>query len=216
MKAPFISFEGGEGGGKSTQIQLLAKYLREKGQDVCITREPGGTPGAEELRNLLLNGSPDRWDAWTELMLNSASRRDHMIRKVVPMCKKGTWVVSDRYVDSSRVYQGLVGGVPLVDVDHLQFSMLKLPKPDLTVLLDLSVEQGMERVKKRHIQVENVGQKKEDRYEKKGLYFHERVRDAFLQLSALEPERFIVVRADQSVEDVAVQICAEVNRRWSL
>jgi len=214
MKAPFISFEGGEGCGKSTQIQLLASYLRDCHQDVIVTREPGGTPGGEELRDLLLNGSPEKWHPWAELLLNNASRQDHVMRKVAPMCEKGTWVISDRYADSSRVYQGLVGGVPLEDVDRLQFRMLKLPKPDLTFLLDLPVEKGLQRVEKRHVKIEKTNLKKEDRYEKKGLAFHKKIRSAFLYLASLEPERFIVLDAAQTEEELASQIRDEVYTRY--
>lgn len=214
MTAPFISFEGGEGCGKSTQIKKLEKYLLACKKDVFVTREPGGTPGGEELRDLLLNGSPDKWHPWAELLLNNASRQDHVMRKIAPMCAQGTWVISDRYADSSRVYQGLVGGVPLDDVDQLQFKMLKLPRPDLTFLLDIPFEKGLERVEKRHVEIEKTDLKKEDRYENKGLDFHKKVRTAFLYLASLEPERFVILDAEQKEEELAAQIKEVVYKRY--
>lgn len=199
-----ITFEGGEGAGKSTQVGRLADRLRAANLDVVVTREPGGTPGAESVRRLLVEGAADRWSAGTELMLINAARMDHVERLVAPAIHRGAWVLCDRFVDSTRVYQGLVGGVGVDLVDRLHGDFLGLPWPDLTILLDLDSGAGLER---RH---QGGGG---SRFEAKGDEFHEQVREGFLALAASEPNRIIVVDAEPSAAAVESEIANVVTGR---
>lgn len=206
-RAPLLTFEGGEGTGKSTQLRLLAARLRAQGLDPLATREPGGTPGAEAVRRLLLEGSVDRWLPLSELYLVLAARADHVARVVAPARAAGRWVLCDRFVDSTRVYQGLAGGLGLALVDRLQEPAVAGHWPDLTILLDLPAEHGLAR--RNH-----AG--KSGRFEEKDLAFHERVREGFLELAAAEPERFVVFAADAPAEQLAARIFAEVCRRFGI
>jgi len=193
----FITLEGGEGAGKTTQIGLLEEHLRGSGHDVMTTREPGGTPGAEQIRGLVTNGPVDRWHPMTELLLMMAARSDHVERVLRPSLTAGFWVISDRFHDSSRVYQGLAGGLGLDVVDRLHEPLLVGTLPDLTLVLDLPVETGLAR---RHAGG-GAG-----RFEAKDHAFHETVRKGFLELSRREPRRIRVVDATLPVAAVARQI----------
>ncbi|HYL48994.1 MAG TPA: dTMP kinase, partial [Stellaceae bacterium] len=168
----FITLEGGEGAGKSTQARLLVAALQRAGIDALETREPGGSPGAEAIRDLLLRGSPDAWDAQTEALLMVAARRNHLVHTIRPALTAGRWVVSDRYADSTMAYQGFGRGLPLEPLRELhRFICEDLRHPDLTLILDLPVEIGLQRA--RH----------PNRFERMGQDFHQRMRDGFLAIA---------------------------------
>ena len=200
----FITLEGGEGAGKSTHIQAIKQQLEARGITVLLTREPGGTKGAEAIRNLVVNGVGDRWDPLTELFLMMAARQDHVTRCVAPALAAGNWVISDRFHDSSRVYQGLAGGLGLALVDQFHAPILATAKPDLTILIDLDPQIGLQR---------RAGQAAGTRFEAKGLAFHEKVRDGFLTLAQMEPSRFLVVDGAQELASVEAEILAGVEQR---
>jgi dTMP kinase len=202
-----ITFEGGEGAGKSTQIEHLAEALRGAGIDPLVTREPGGTPGAEQIRALLLEGAPDRWLPLTEVLLLLAARHDHVVRRIAPALTAGRWVVCDRFIDSTRVYQGIAGAVDRALIDRLHGAVLGDLGPDLTVILDIPVELGLGRRR------EALGH---HRYEQMTSAFHERVREGFLAIARAEPERCTVVAANRSVEDVASEVRAVVTQRFGI
>lgn len=209
MDAPkFITFEGGEGGGKSTQLKRLSVSLKRAGFAVCLTREPGGAPSAEEIRNLLVSGAVDRWQPQSEAFLNYAARVEHVSRTVKPALAGGQWVLSDRFADSTMAYQGYGHGLDLEDLQSLYRIALGEFRPDLTIILDIPVELGLERAGSRG--------DSEDRYERMGEGFHQRLRDGFLAIAAAEPERCKVVDASKPVDDVEVQIRQQVSARFNL
>lgn len=193
----FVTFEGGEGAGKTTQIARAAAWLAGRGLSVLQTREPGGTEGAEAIRRLLLEGEPGRWTGRGELLLVLAARVEHLDRVIEPALAAGSWVLCDRYLDSTRVYQGMAGGLGLEFVDRLQQDVLGLRLPDLTLVLDLPVEQGLAR---RHADGAS------SRFERKGPAFHARVREGFRTLAAAEPARIALVDASLSPDEVALAI----------
>jgi len=205
MAGRFITFEGGEGGGKSTQLKLLAETLRDRGGEVVTTREPGGSPGAEEIRKLLVSGDTDRWDATTEMLLHSAARRDHLVKTVWPALARGAWVLCDRFADSTMAYQGYGHGVPRDVIGHLTRLTLGDFTPNLTLVLDLPEEIGLTRAGGRG--------GAEDRYERMGDAFHARLRQGFLAIAAAEPDRCAVIDAGGSVETVRAAILAVVETR---
>jgi dTMP kinase len=203
----FVTFEGGEGAGKSTQIARLATRLGAVGLPVLRTREPGGTEEAEAIRRLLLEGRAERWTPTAELLLVAAARAEHLARVIEPALEAGVWVLCDRYLDSTRVYQGLAGGVGLERVDRLQGELLRFRLPDLTILLDLPVEVGLAR---------RGAAGAASRFERKGRAFHEQVREGFRRLAAAEPERIVLVDADRSAEEVEAAIVALVRARFGV
>jgi dTMP kinase len=203
----FITFEGGEGAGKSTQLKRLAETLRGRGHEVVTTREPGGSPGAEQIRALLVSGDPDRWDGMTEALLHFAARRDHLRRTVWPALEAGAWVLCDRFADSTLAYQGFGHGLPHQDIRDLYRLAVGDFKPDLTLILDLPVETGLTRAAGRGGD--------EDRYEKMKGGFHQRLRDGFLSIAATEPDRCAVVPADRPLDDVTAAILAVIDERLS-
>ncbi len=207
-RGQFITLEGGEGSGKSTQLRRLATTLAERGLKVVTTREPGGSPGAEAIRDLLVKGDTDRWDAVTEALLHFAARRDHLRVTVRPALARGAWVVSDRYADSSLVYQGVGQGVDRGVLDTLFGIATDGLKPDLTLVLDVPVEIGLARAGARR--------GAEDRYERMGEALHRRLRDGFLAIAAAEPQRCVVIDAAGSIDDVAAAIRAAVDARFEL
>jgi dTMP kinase len=207
-KGRFITFEGGEGTGKSTQVDLLASALADAGVDVISTREPGGAPGAEEIRNLLVNGATNRWTPMSEALLNYAARAEHLDKTVFPALEKGQWVISDRFADSTLAYQGFGHGVERGALDKLGSAVLGDFKPDLTIIFDLDLEVGLARAGAR-------GQG-EDRFERMGHDFHERLRQGFLQIASEEPERCAVIDASASIEQVAAAIRSLVSERLSV
>jgi dTMP kinase len=207
-RARFITFEGGEGSGKTTQIQRLLARLQPLVGEVAVTREPGGSIGAEQIRNLLVNGPPERWSAETETLLMYAARRDHIERFITPALRNGTWVVSDRFHDSTRAYQGAAGGAPAALIDALEHTVLDGLKPDLTLILDLPVAIGLARAAMR-----DDG---EARFEAKGEEFHERLRQAFLHIARREPDRCVVIDAEGSIDAIEARIWAAVSERLSV
>ena len=212
MAGKFITLEGGEGAGKSTQAPRLAAHLERAGHTVCITREPGGAPGAEAIRELLVTGDPGRWDAVTETLLHYAARRSHLTDTIRPALARGEWVVCDRFADSTLAYQGYVGGVDMGFISEIHARVVGDLTPDLTLILDLPPEAGLARAQVRS-QARGEG---EDRYERMGLDFHRRLRAAFLEIAAKEPERCMVVDADGDMETVAARIKGAVEDRLEI
>lgn len=193
----FVTFEGIDGSGKSTQAARLAAHLRARGHDVVLTREPGGSPGAEEIRRLLVEGDPDRWSAETDILLFTAARRDHLEKTIEPALAAGKVVISDRFADSTRVYQGATRGELEETVDALHRLMIGR-EPDLTFLIDMDPEAALRRGLAR-----NSG---EDRYEDFGADFQVRLRDGFLALARRHPERIRVIDGMRSADEVARDI----------
>lgn len=204
-KGRFITFEGGEGTGKSTQVARLVDRLRARDLEVLQTREPGGSDGAEEIRNLALNGDAGRWSPMTETLLMFAARSDHLERTIRPALEAGRWVVCDRFADSSRAYQGAGGGVPSVFIETLDAAVVGPTQPDLTLVFDLPVEVGLERAFGRGLF--------ETRFESKGLAFHERLRNGFREIAAAHPERCVIVDADGDLDTVAARVWSVVEDR---
>jgi len=193
-----ITFEGGEGAGKSTQIRRLAARLEKAGRDVVLTREPGGETGAEDIRKLLVTGEPGRWEPLTEVLLFFAARHNHVMRTIRPALARGAWVLSDRFYDSTLAYQAGAHGVPETVVRQLVDVACGPTRPDLTLILDLPVTEGLARAGAR------AGD--ETRFERMGTAFHERLRQAFLAIAAAEPGRCRVVNGLGSADDVAARI----------
>ncbi|WP_170752109.1 dTMP kinase [Ruegeria lacuscaerulensis] len=190
----FLTFEGIDGSGKSSQARMLADHLRGLGRDVVLTREPGGSAGAEEIRRLVLEGDPDRWSAETELLLFTAARRDHMERTIEPALAAGKVVICDRFADSTRMYQGMSRGNlrPLVDQLH---KLMIGREPDLTVLIDMDPEIGLSRAKGR--------QGTEERFEDFGLELQQKMRSGFLALADEFSDRFRVIDGNRDMDSVA-------------
>lgn len=204
----FITLEGGEGAGKSTQQNRLVARLSELGLDVVSTREPGGSEGGEAIRELLVNGPPERWSAVTEVLLMNAARRDHIERRIRPALERGAFVVCDRFADSTRAYQGAGGEADPAFIAAVEREVVGDVRPDLTLVLDLPVEEGLARAAHR-----GGG---EARFEAKGVEFHQRLRQGFLDIAADEPERCVVLDATQPPDAVADAIWAAVQGRLGL
>lgn len=205
QRGRFITFEGGEGVGKSTQVHALAEWLSARGITSVITREPGGSKGAETIRELLVTGEPGRWDAVTEALLMNAARRDHVVRTIRPALAAGVWVLCDRFHDSTIVYQGHAGGVPIDSLRALIDVAIEDTRPDLTVILDLESETGLRRADDRP--------DNESRFERKGAAFHADVAKGFRMIAAAEPERCALIDADGSVEEVTARLTEVVRAR---
>lgn len=208
MAGRFITLEGGEGSGKSTQTRRLARALEAKGLTVLLTREPGGSPGAEDIRALLVNGEPGRWDALTETLLIYAARADHVGRTVGPALLADKWVVCDRFTDSTYAYQGAGRGLARETIRRIDSLVLDDFKPDFTLVLDLEVEAGLKRAAARG----GV----ESRFENFDRDFHERLRQAFLDIAKRNPDRCALIDAGDDEETVAASIWAAVARRFGL
>lgn len=200
----FITLEGGEGAGKSTQVRRLAESLRGRGQEVVTTREPGGSPGAEEIRGLLITGGEGRWSPVTETLLHFAARRDHLERTVWPALERGAWVISDRFADSTLAYQGYGLGFNQDIIIRLYANVIGKFYPDLTLMLDLPAEAGLARAKARSTA---------DRYEGMDIEFHRRLREGFLDIAAHDPRRCAVIDAAGAEDTVAAEILDVVDRR---
>lgn len=204
-RGKFITFEGGEGAGKSTQLKMLADSLTLAGIEVVTTREPGGSAGAEAIRALLVTGETDRWDAQTEALLHTAARRDHLARTVWPALERGAWVVCDRFADSTLAYQGYGHGLSRDFILSLTRLAIGDFSPDLTLILDLPVEEGLKRAGRRG--------GAEDRYERMGTDFHERLRQGFLDIARNDSDRCAVIDAAASLDDVHQGILRAVKSR---
>ncbi|MDE4098856.1 dTMP kinase [Phaeobacter gallaeciensis] len=196
----FITFEGIDGSGKSTQCRLLAETLQAAGREVVLTREPGGSPGAEEIRRLVLEGDPDKWSAETEILLFTAARRDHLERTIEPALAAGKVVICDRFADSTRMYQGLSRGDLRATVDQLHDLMIGR-EPDLTILIDMDPATGLSRAKGR--------QGTEERFEDFGLSLQEKMRAGFLALAQEFPDRFRVLDGDRALDTVAQDVLSQ-------
>jgi dTMP kinase len=207
MRGRFITFEGGEGTGKSTQATALAQRLRAMGVGVVLTREPGGSPGAEAIRHVLLSGAAKSLGPDAEAILFAAARDDHVRATIEPALSRGRWVVSDRFADSTNIYQGALGRVDPVLIRGLQRVTVGSLKPNLTFILDVPAEVGMARASKRR------GEAGADRFEAEALDFHEKLRDAYLHLAASEPDRCVLIDANEPQAAVAARIWDTVARR---
>lgn len=209
MTAPtagrFITLEGGEGAGKSTQVVRLKEWLKKRGHESVATREPGGAPGAEMVRKLLVEGPAERWDGITEALLHFAARRDHLRSTVWPALKRGAWVISDRFADSTMAYQGYGHGADRTMLGGLYDMAVGDFRPDLTLILDLPVETGLARAAARR--------GSETRYESLPIAFHERVRAGFLDIAAADPQRCAVIDAGKDIETIAAAIAEAVDHR---
>ena len=204
----FITFEGGEGAGKSTQVTLLGDRLRAAGHEFIATREPGGTPGAMDIRRLLVEGAVDRWEPFSELLLHNAARHEHVQKTIAPALAAGKWVICDRFADSTMAYQGYAQNVDRDMVARINRAAAGDVWPDLTIVLDLAVADGLARAEGRR----DV----EDRYERMGTAFHERIRDAFLDIAKAEPDRCAVIEAAGDVDHVAGAVWDTVQTRLSI
>jgi dTMP kinase len=207
MRGKFITFEGGEGTGKSTQAAMLALRLEALGHRVQLTREPGGSPGAEIIRHVLLSGAAKPLGPDVEAMLFAAARDDHVRCTILPALESGKWVICDRFVDSTRVYQGILGQVDHRLIRGLERVAVGDLMPDLTIMLDIAVEIGLARARKRR------GAAKPDRFEAEDIDFHQKLRDAYLAIAAEEPQRCAVIDAGAGREAVAREIWNIVGSR---
>ena len=213
MTGKFISFEGGEGSGKSTQARILAERLKAHGISVVMTREPGGSAFAEQVRELSLGKDTEDHGALAEALLFSAARADHLERTIRPALAEGKWVVCDRFSDSTRVYQGAAGGLHKDVVTMLERLVVSDTLPDVTVMLDLPAADGLARAGNRSAQADPTGAAPVDQFEARPLAFHERLRDGFLVIATAEPERCVVIDALDPPDTVAEQVWATVEAR---
>lgn len=211
MQGKFITFEGGEGAGKSTQIALLRQKLEQLGLSVLQTREPGGSTGAEAIRQVILSGQAKSFGPAGEALLFSAARIDHIDQMIAPALKSGHWVLCDRFADSTRAYQGALGNLDTRVIRVLETVTLNGLTPDLTLILDLSAEQGLARANTRR-----GHQAKADRFEAESLDFHRALRSAFLDIATSEPERCIIVDAARDIDTIARDIFWKVRERFHL
>ncbi len=207
-KGRFITFEGGEGTGKSTQVKLLASYLSLSGVDVVQTREPGGSPSAEEIRALLVTGAADRWSPLAETLLFYAARVEHWRQIIEPSIARGAHVLCDRFADSTIAYQAYAGGLDRHMVEMLHRLVMSGVEPDLTIVLDLPVDEGLKRAASRR--------DSETRFERKGREFHERLRQGFLDIAHRFPNRCLVIDASQSIERIHSAVLAALKLRLRL
>ena len=201
----FITLEGGEGSGKSTQARLLAEALTRAGRDTLLTREPGGAPGAEEIRALLVQGGVARWDPLSEALLHYAARREHLTATIRPALAAGSWVVCDRFADSTLAYQGFGLGVDRGLIAVLYERVVEDTAPDLTLILDLPVEEGLRRAGGRS--------GAETRYERMDPAFHRRLRDGFLEIARADPRRCVAIDARPAIKSVQAAIRAALRER---
>lgn len=209
MSGKFITLEGGEGAGKSTQARRLVAYLQSLGIETVLTREVGGCPSAEDIRGLWLGKGEGYWDGLTEILLIFAARREHLVKVIWPALERGAWVISDRFVDSTRAYQGVGLGLGLDLVNHYYRHIAgKEFEADLTLLLDLPIEAGLQRVNARGGQ--------DDRYQQKKSVFHQTLRNAYLDLAHTFPQRIKIVDANRGADDVAASIHTVVKTHFAL
>jgi dTMP kinase len=206
----FITIEGGEGAGKSTQARQMATHLAAAGIETLVTREPGGSPFAEAIRAIVLDPATPPHAQLAEALLFNAARADHLERTIRPALARGCWVICDRFVDSTRVYQGEVGGLDAAALDALDRIVVAGTMPDLTIVIDLDPVVGLARVEQRRL---GAGPAPVDRYEARGAEFHVRLRDAFLRIARAEPGRCVVVDGFRPVDAIAAEIRGHVDAR---
>jgi dTMP kinase len=207
MRGRFITFEGGEGTGKSVQAKLLAQRLRGLGLSVVLTREPGGSPGAEIIRHVILSGAAKPFGAHAEAILFAAARDDHIRHTIQPALERGQWVISDRFADSTRVYQGTLGNVDPKLIQGLERITVGDLKPDITFILDVPTEVGLARAQARR------GDEEADRFERESVVFHEKLRDAFRLLALSEPDRCVLIDASAPSATVAERVWKVITDR---
>jgi len=203
-----ITLEGGEGAGKSTQARRLANALEALGHNAVVTREPGGSPGAEDIRRLLVEGEPGRWDVLVETLMMFAARADHVAHTIAPALRSGAFVICDRFTDSTYAYQGAGRGLPRETIRRIEAIAIPDTKPDVTLILDLPPEAGLQRASARA--------HGETRFERFDLAFHARLREAFRDIARAHPERCALIDASQPVDDVARAIWLAVEQRYGL
>jgi len=204
----FITFEGGEGAGKTTQIRLLAEFLRSRAIAVELTREPGGSPGAEQIRRLLVEGEIGRWLPLTEALLHCAARHDHLQKQILPALAQRNWVLCDRFTDSTLAYQGYGHGLDISVIDRLTELTVGGFAPDLTIIFDIEVAEGLKRAGRRG--------GAEDRYERMDPEFHQRLRQGFLEIAQRAPRRCVVINAAAAIEEVHAKVLSLVDERFGL
>lgn len=213
-RGKLITFEGGEGVGKSTQIARLAEALKLSGVEAVATREPGGSAGAEEIRHLLVTGAVNRWDSVSETLLVFAARRDHLVRKILPALVDGRWVLCDRFTDSTLAYQGYGHGMERDQIEFLHKLVCGFLKPDLTLILDLPVETGLARAGARRAAAGEAGASA--RFEQLDTKFHNRVREGFLDIASRDAKRCAVIDASGKPETVERAIRRAVAERLGI
>lgn len=211
----FITFEGGDGAGKSTQVRRLAEALSARGLSVVTTREPGGSLQAERIRNLLLQRDSGHFDPLSEVLLLMAARREHLQSLIEPALARGAWVISDRFIDSTRAFQGAGMGIEPTIIDQLYRLIAGDRKPDLTFVFDLDPAEGLARSDRQKVAAATTAEGTEDRYERMGIAFHTRLRAGFLEVVRREPERCVLIDAAQSIDVLAGQVMDEIERRFS-
>ncbi len=211
-RGKFISFEGGEGCGKTTQRNRLAERLKAMQLEIVTTRELGGTPGAEALRPVMQSGDIDRWDAVSELLIVMAGRHDHTEKLIKPSLAAGKWVLSDRFFDSTHVYQGYAANRPIEQVKAVQKIAVGDFVPDLTFIFDYDPTKGLQRA----MQDASTRTEENTRFERKGLEFHQRVREGFLTIARENPQRCVVINAEGTIEEVEARVWAVVSERFGL
>ena len=212
----FITLEGGDGTGKSTQVQRLHSFLEKRGIPCIVTREPGGTDEAEKIRNLLVQRDGGSWDPLSEALLLFAARREHLVKRIWPALDKGTWVISDRFADSSRAFQGYGMGLDLNIIEGLYYMVAEDFEPDLTFIFDIDPEVGLARSSRQLNITLDEAESTEDRYERMGLSFHQKLREGFLKIAENEPTRCVIMDAEQSIEDIHAQMIEIITHKFSL
>ena len=208
QRGVFITFEGGEGTGKTTQVKRLSRWLKERGHDPVVTREPGGTPEADHIRKLLVEGDPGRWPPLAETLLFYAARDEHLERLIRPSLAHGRWVVCDRFMDSTMAYQGYARGLGRELIEMLDSQVIGATRPDLTLVLDLPVQIGLQRAEMRG--------GTERRFELADTGFHQKLREAFLAIAKQEPDRCKVIDASGAPDNVEALIRRVVEEKFSL
>lgn len=215
-KGVFITLEGGEGTGKSTQIKKLHSALSHMGIDCIVTREPGGTEEAEKIRNLLVQRDGGDWDPLSEALLLFAARREHLVKRIWPAMEKGQWVISDRFADSSRVFQGYGMGLGKNVIEGLYYMVAEEFQPDLTFIFDIPPEVGLERSNRQMQMTIDESESTEDRYERMGIAFHQKLREGFLDVAKDFPNRCVVMDAEQDIETIHNHMMEIIKHKFGL
>ncbi|MCC7035782.1 MAG: dTMP kinase [Alphaproteobacteria bacterium] len=215
-KGVFITLEGGEGTGKSTQVKMLGAALAAAGLDAVMTREPGGTDQAERIRNLMIQRDAGNFDPLTEAMLMMSARREHLVNKIWPSMEQGKWVVSDRFVDSTRAFQGYGMGLDQGLIDRIYQMIAGDFQPDLTFVFDIDAEKGLSRSLKQLAVTADKNESTEDRYERMGVPFHNRLRQGFLEIAKRFPDRCVIIDAAQDIATIHGQILKAIEARFGI